>query len=93
VNTKSSHIPTFFGDGNTGEINKASRKSESEQVGIPPPPPRALTEAISLVVPKLLRARSVHGSRRRKYHRSEPEDVSPDVSIFAVKLPFLTFSM
>jgi hypothetical protein len=25
VNTKSSHIPTSFGDKNTGEVNKASR--------------------------------------------------------------------
>jgi hypothetical protein len=24
VNTKSPHIPTFFGDENTGEVNKAS---------------------------------------------------------------------
>jgi hypothetical protein len=23
VNTKSPHIPIFFGDGNTGEVNKA----------------------------------------------------------------------
>jgi hypothetical protein len=26
VNTKSPHIPTFFGDENTGEVNNLSRK-------------------------------------------------------------------